>query len=343
MAKKVHYGKVFQKIRKGRKLSLKDFEGIVPRRSLSRYERGETVFPIVKLQALLESIDLNIIDFYHLAHKEKIYGRYGKIFTKIRKQNGFSREAVTHLSISAVQLKLFESGKIMFEFDKLYAMLMERNTSLEDYCFLLEKGGESPVEYVLEQVDLAYYRADTTKLNSLYAELDEYSDHFFLSLCLKGILKKISEQEMLELKNYFITREYWTNQELFIFQYSSKFLSSDHLKLICENLLSYKTIFKGQNIYQRRLVLAGLEIMLLRLKENSLIEAAYFLKFAREFVHETDELAKIACLFVECLFKYKQTGKVQYKTTMKSICKASYMYDGLMKNWYQKNYESYVK
>ena len=64
MAKKVHYGKVFQKIRKRRKLSLKDFEGIVPRRSLSRYERGETVFPIVKLQALLESIDLNIIEVF---------------------------------------------------------------------------------------------------------------------------------------------------------------------------------------------------------------------------------------------------------------------------------------
>lgn len=45
MAKKVHYGKVFQKIRKGRKLSLKDFEGIVPRRSLSRYERGGDCVP----------------------------------------------------------------------------------------------------------------------------------------------------------------------------------------------------------------------------------------------------------------------------------------------------------
>lgn len=148
MAKKVHYGKVFQKIRKRRKLSLKDFEGIVPRRSLSRYERGETVFPIVKLQALLESIDLNIIDFYHIAHKEKIYGRYGKIFTKIRKQNGFSREDFTHLSISAAQLKLFESGLIMFEFDKLYAILMEMNIILEDYCSLLDKGSESPIEFL---------------------------------------------------------------------------------------------------------------------------------------------------------------------------------------------------
>ena len=108
-------------------------------------------------------------------------------------------------------------------------------------------------------------------------------------------------------------------------------------------IIFLKTLFKEKNTYPRRLVLAGLEITLLRLTENSLLEAEYFLAFAREFVQETDDLAKMAYLFVESLFKYKQTGKVQYKTTMKSICKASYMYDVLMKNWYQKNYESYVK
>lgn len=151
MTKKVHYGKVFQMIRKRRKLSLKDFEHIVPHRSLSRYERGETVFPIAKLEALLESIDLNIIDFYHMAHQEKIYARYGKIFSKIRKQNGFSRESFIHLSISEAQLKLFESGIIMFEFDKLYAMLMEMDTSLEDYSSLLDKGSESPIESLLSR------------------------------------------------------------------------------------------------------------------------------------------------------------------------------------------------
>jgi transcriptional activator, Rgg/GadR/MutR family, C-terminal domain len=343
MTKKVHYGKVFQTIRKRRKLSLKDFEHIVPPRSLSRYERGESVFPIAKLEALLGSIDLNIIDFYHVAHQEKIYARYGKIFSKIRKQNGFSRESFIHLSISEAQLKLFESGIIMFEFDKLYAMLMEMDTSLEDYCSLLDKGSESPIESLLKQVDLAYYSADTMKLNNLYEDLNECSEYFFLALCLKGMLEKVSEQERLEIKKYLITREYWTNQELFVFQYGAKFLSADHLKLVCERVLSSKTIFKEKNTSQRRLVLAGLEITLLRLSENNLIEAAYFLEFAREFVQETDELAKIACFFVESLFKYKQTGKSQYKITMKSICKASYMYDGLMKNWYQKNYENYVK
>ncbi|MCO7180527.1 helix-turn-helix domain-containing protein [Lactococcus formosensis] len=148
MAKKVHYGKVFQKIRQRRRLSLKDFEDIVPRRSLSRYERGETVFPIAKLEALLERLNLNIIDFYHVIHKEKIYARYGKIFTQIRKQSGFSREAFAHLSVSEEQMKLFESGLIMFEFDKLYAILMEMNISLEDYCSLLDKGSESPIEFL---------------------------------------------------------------------------------------------------------------------------------------------------------------------------------------------------
>ena len=47
----------------------------------------------------------------------------------------------------------------MFEFDKLYAMLMEMDTSLEDYCSLLDKGSESPIESLLKQIDLAYYRA----------------------------------------------------------------------------------------------------------------------------------------------------------------------------------------
>lgn len=125
------------------------------------------------------SIDLNIIDFYHVAHQEKIYARYGKIFSKIRKQNGFSRESFIHLSISEAQLKLFESGIIMFEFDKLYAMLMEMDTSLEDYCSLLDKGSESPIESLLKQVDLAYYSADTMKLNNLYEDLNECSEYFF--------------------------------------------------------------------------------------------------------------------------------------------------------------------
>lgn len=343
MAKKVHYGKVFQKIRQRRRLSLKDFEDIVPRRSLSRYERGETVFPIAKLEALLERLNLNIIDFYHVIHKEKIYARYGKIFTQIRKQSGFSREAFAHLSVSEEQMKLFESGLIMFEFDKLYAILMEMNISLEDYCTLLDKGSESPIEFLWKQVDLAYYRGDTPKLKSLYEGLAECNEHFFLSLCLKGMVDNISDQERIAIKKYFITREYWTTRELFIFQYSAKFLSSDYLKLVCENLLYSKTLFKEKNTYPRRLVLAGLEITLLRLTGNSLLEAEYFLAFAREFVQETDDLAKMAYLFVESLFKYKQTGKGQYKTTMKSICKASYMYDGLMKNWYHKNYESYIR
>ena len=149
--------------------------------------------------------------------------------------------------------------------------------------------------------------ADTTKLNSLYEALNECSEYFFLALCLKGMLEKVSEQERLEIKKYLITREYWTNQELFVFQYGAKFLSADHLKLVCERVLSSKKIFKEQNTSQRRLVLAGLEITLLKLSENNLVEAAYFLEFAREFVQETDELAKIACLFVVCLFKYKQT------------------------------------
>lgn len=52
--------------------------------------------------------------------------------------------------------------------------------------------------------------------------------------------------------------------------------------------------------------MAGLEITLLRLSENNLIEAAYFLEFAREFVQETDELAK---LLVSLWCVYLSTNK----------------------------------
>lgn len=67
----MNYGELFQKIRKARKVSLKEMEDIVPRRTLTRYEKGETDFPISKLEALLQRLDFSLDDFYHATHDKK--------------------------------------------------------------------------------------------------------------------------------------------------------------------------------------------------------------------------------------------------------------------------------
>jgi Rgg/GadR/MutR family transcriptional activator len=340
MTKEIHYGRVFQHIRKRRKVSLRDLEDIVPRRTLSRYESGETDFPLAKLENLLERLNLNLIDFYHVLYQDKIYARYGKVFKKLRKQSGFTDKDFTHLSISKAQMELFESGKIMFEFDKLYAILMEMNVSLEDYCFILNKGSEDSTESFLRRVDLAYFRGDNATLKDL-GEMAKADKRYFY-LTIKVILGEITEEEIKDLEGYFMSVDLWTRHELFMFQYVSPVLNSSNLKMICTDILCLKVLFEDEFIYQRRLVLAGLEISLSRINKSMKVAAKFFLDFAGEFLQDSDELTGGAYRFVENIYLYTVTGEVQYQRRAKKMCDTALLYDGMMKGWYSKNYKNFI-
>lgn len=335
------YGEIFQEIRKKKKISLKDMEDIVPRRTLSRYEKGETAFPISKLAALLQRLELNLIDFFHAIHDKTIYPRYGTVFQRLREQKGFYRKDFEQISISSQQIKLFETGIIMLEFDKVYAMLLEMNVSFQDYSSLLNKGNDDPDESLLKQVDLAYYKEDYKALQNFYDKTKDENKYF--SLCIKVILGTISSGELREFEGFFLKVDLWTNQELFMFQYVSRALSSSNLKMICTDILQGKSFFEEKFFYQRRLALAGLEITLSRISKNSPVAAKYFLAFAKEFLQDSDELTRTAYHFVESLLRYSETGGESYKAALKHICETATLCDGVMKEWYRKNYEKYVE
>lgn len=339
----MNYGEIFQRIRKARKVSLKEMEDIVPRRTLTRYEKGETDFPISKLEALLQRLDFSLDDFYHATLDKKIYPRYGKVFKRLREQRGFSLQDFSDIPVTSHQIKLFEASIIMLGFDMIYAMLQEMDVSLQDYSFLLNKGAEEPFGALLQEIDCAYYKGDKAVLQKFYLETKECRRFLLLSLSVKVLLEEISCEEIRELEGFFMTVDLWTNYELFVFQHTAYLLSSSNLKLICTDILSLKYFFEDRFFCQRRLALAGLKIALSRIKRKKSIAARYFLDFSKEFLQESDELTKTTYHFVESLYSYRETGEEKYKLIMQEVCDMSLKQNGLMKEWYQENYKKLIK
>lgn len=151
---------------------------------------------------------------------------FGRIFKQVRKSKGMTLKEAADQSMSLAQLSRFENGKSMVTVDLLYEMLLNINTTPQEYYFLMGEDTEEELKEFFQRI--LKYKSDEDyaeelfrlKENSLKHRSSPYSWEQFFYYYIESILK-VRKDEPFEpnsyVLNYLLQVDDWGEMELRIY------------------------------------------------------------------------------------------------------------------------------
>lgn len=300
------YGQALHSLREERNLSLDYFKEIVPKTSLERFEKGESVLPPEKLEAVLAKMKLSIFTFLFLADNIPVYRRYGETFQLLREQRGYDLESFENVNLSTWTLEKFEAGKVMLDFAQVDSALQMMHLPLYEYTHLLDKGEDDYFSEVYKTVDNAFFADDVATLKKLYEESIPYDDFRMLALAIKACYDELDLDEIEEVSDFLFGVEVWTNLELFVFNYTVSQLRYKLVRSIWKDLFRSLSFFEDNRDYRIRVVRAATATCLAMIDKDNIYAAAQFLEYTRGLLQTTDEFTRCMFKFTESLIFYLQ-------------------------------------
>lgn len=303
--KRNNYSEVFRKLRQEKGLSLACFSEIgVSKQLLSKFENGETLLKLDKLEETVIFLGISMEAYLGLVHRKAIYPRYGTVFQDLREQRNVERTAFEMFGLSAFAVQLFENGQIMLEFDKLDAALRMMHITLSDFEHIVNYGQEDYFIEIFKEIDSAELNEDKEKLKAIYEKNIRYPENKMIALSAKAEFTELTEDEIVEIGDTLFGVDDFTNVELLIFVHTAKYLEHSMIETLIKEFMKISNQYEDREAYRRNIVRAAVHATLMLIAHKKITSARFVLKNITQFLLPRDDYPRILYKFTVGYYKY---------------------------------------
>ncbi len=350
---KVNIGLLFHLLRKEADVSRKTFLTIFSNAALSNFEAGKVIPDFVKMQQAFALLGITSEDFTYLLGKKAVYKQYGRIFHTIRIQRGYNDSFFENLSVSPYRLKLFEEGRIMLGYDIVDEMLQAIHVTEADFSHWLNNGMVDYFESCFIKIDIAYHKSDESTLKLLEQEFmqlrkdfgeeidqvkivdlvnddfdysdeienitKQYTDYRVLELAAKSAYTILSEDEQIEISDFLMGIDIWTDFGLSIFTITVENLSYEMIIDIMREFIRKSKAFENNFTYRKRIIQASVKAVLALVNQGKEKTAQVVLNYSKKYLQHSDTYAHGIYKFAEGYVLYHTKDMEKGKTLMKQV------------------------
>ncbi len=184
-----------------------------------------------------------------------VYKKYGEVFKRIRKQQGFAISDFTSIGIPKSTLSDFECGKTMMSLEKVDSALQRMGSGLAQFDNYLNNYITADTVLLLEEAEEAYFKDDRKKLEELLT-ISEQQQYRVVYSAIKIILGRQEVQDISRTTTFLFDAQTWGHAELYIYYIIMDFLDNNEILKIYDNFKKNSNGICESRIFNREIVLA---------------------------------------------------------------------------------------
>lgn len=355
MKTKNEFGQVFKQLRESTGFSYAALKSFLSKTTIVRFEAGEALPHFDKLASALAAMGFSMQDYMYLVNSEtKIFQQYGRVFHRIRRQRGYRKDFFENLGVNRTRLELFENGKIMFPYDILDEMLLQMSVPESDYAHWINNGALDYFTDCIEQLEKAYMNEEWTKVKEIEklahtmgqfqekpksipdndSEYDytsdrltrQYTDYRVLELTAKARYTSLSDSEQVEISDFLMGIEDWTEFGLSIFALNGRDFSFSFAEETLKDFVKDWPRYSKNLHYRQRIVQAGIRCAITQLSHNEVSRGRELLSLVTPFAFDLDTYLTGMLRFTEALADYI-SGNPQGKLDMLHVIETFDFYE----------------